>query len=253
MSRRVHNTYIVNGWALEHTPAEKLSTAGRTTLIKDMAIKELEHFYIENSYGGNQDWFRSFMMRLGGCGAETACDSSIYFALHRGIDKAYPFDAHHLTKKDYVSFAHIMEKYLWPRMSGIDRLDIFTEWYGKYLADRGVDSIAMDKLDGTEPYEAATAAIKNQIDAGWPVPTLILNHRDRAYSDYNWHWFLINGYDERGGGGSCERSADWLTGAQTPSMLVKAVTYSSYRWLDLRRLWNTGHIRRGGLVLFREK
>jgi hypothetical protein len=33
-------------------------------------------------------------------------------------------------------------------------------------------------------------------------------------------------------------------------MLVKAVTYSSYEWLDLRRLWDTGHIRRGGLVLF---
>ena len=246
-----------------------------------MARKELDHFYIENSYGGNQDWFRSFMMRLGGCGAETACDSSIYFALHRGITAAYPFDAHNLTRKDYVDFAHIMEKYLWPRMSGIDRLDIFTEWYGKYLADRGVDSIAMDKLDGTESYEAAAAAIKSQIDAGWPVPTLILNHRDRAYSDYNWHWFLINGYDgrsaggsvdigdggsgkrsdggsgERGVDGSGERSDDGsaggLNGDQTPSMLVKAVTYSSYRWLDLGKLWDTGHIRRGGLVLFREK
>ena len=74
-----------------------------------------------------------------------------------------------------------------------------------------------------------------QIDAGYPVPTLILNHRDRKYADYNWHWFLINGY---------EVSDDQST------VLVKAVTYSSYEWLDLRRLWNTGHIRRGGLVLF---
>ena len=37
--------------------------------------RELEHFRIGDSYGGNQDWFPTFMMRIGGCGAETACDS----------------------------------------------------------------------------------------------------------------------------------------------------------------------------------
>ena len=200
-----------------------------------MNKKELEHFYIGDSYGGNQDWFRSFMMRIGGCGAETACDSSLYFALNLGIEGIYPFDTAGLSKRDYVDFAHIMEKYLWPRMSGIDRTEIFVSGYAKYLEDRGVDCISMTTLAGTEPYEAAAAAIKTQIDAGYPVPTLILNHRDRRFSDYNWHWFLINGYDIRPDDGT---------------MYVKAVTYSSYEWLDLRRLWDTGHIRRGGLVLF---
>ena len=200
-----------------------------------MRRRELEHFCIGNSYGGNQDWFRSFMMRIGGCGAETACDSSLYFALNLGIEGIYPFDVHRLSKRDYVDFAHIMEKYLWPRMSGIDRTEIFVDGYAKYLRDRGVDSVSMTTLEGTEPYEAAAEAVMRQIDAGYPVPTLILNHRDRKYADYNWHWFLINGY---------EVSDDQST------VLVKAVTYSSYEWLDLRRLWNTGHIRRGGLVLF---
>lgn len=175
------------------------------------------------------------MMRIGGCGAETACDSSLYFALNLGIEGIYPFDVHRLSKRDYVDFAHIMEKYLWPRMSGIDRTEIFVDGYAKYLRDRGVDSVSMTTLEGTEPYEAAAEAVIRQIDAGYPVPTLILNHRDRKYADYNWHWFLINGY---------EVSDDQST------VLVKAVTYSSYEWLDLRRLWNTGHIRRGGLVLF---
>ena len=200
-----------------------------------MRRRELEHFYIGNSYGGDQGWFRSFMMRIGGCGAETACDSSLYFALNLGIEGIYPFDVHRLSKRDYVDFAHIMEKYLWPRMSGIDRTEIFVDGYAKYLRDRGVDSVSMTTLEGTEPYEAAAEAVMRQIDAGYPVPTLILNHRDRKYADYNWHWFLINGY---------EVSDDQST------VLVKAVTYSSYEWLDLRRLWDTGHIRRGGLVLF---
>ena len=201
-----------------------------------MSKRELEHFCIGNSYGGSQEWFRSFMMRIGGCGAETACDSSLYFALNLGIEGIYPFDAHRLSKRDYVDFAHMMEKYLWPRMSGIDRTEIFVNGYAKYLRDRGVDSISMTTLEGTEPYEAAAEAIRRQIDAGYPVPTLILNHRDRRLADYNWHWFLINGYDVQDQG----------------TMLVKAVTYSSYEWLDLRRLWDTGHIRRGGLVLFSE-
>lgn len=48
--------------------------------------RELEHFKIGSSYGGNQDWFRTFKMRMGGCGAETACDSSLYFALHKGVE-----------------------------------------------------------------------------------------------------------------------------------------------------------------------
>ena len=194
---------------------------------------ELEHFYIGSSYGGNQDWFRTFMMRIGGCGAETACDSSLYFALHRGVEGIYPFDAEHLTRREYVDFAYVMEPYLKPRMSGIDRLDIYVDGYSAYLRDRGVEGIGMEMLDGGEPYEKAAEALKRQIDDGFPVPTLVLNHKDRSLSDYVWHWFLINGYDERGG-----------------RLMAKAVTYSSYRWLDFERMWDTGYSYKGGLILY---
>ena len=198
--------------------------------------KELEHFYIGSSYGGNQDWFRTFMMRIGGCGAETACDSSLYFAIHRDIENIYPFDKNDLTKADYVKFAHMMEKYLWPRMSGINRVDIFIEGYAAYLKDRGIRNIEMEELSGSEPYENAAAAMIRQIDNGYPVPLLILNHRDRSLKDYVWHWFLITGYDIPDG---------------TEEIRVKAVTYSGYQWLDLRKLWDTGYMNRGGAVLYR--
>ena len=92
----------------------------------------------------------------------------------------------------------------------------------------------MTPLDGTEPFDAASAAIVQQIDQGCPVPTLILNHRSKDFRDYVWHWFLINGYDET-----------------DDAFLVKAVTYSRYEWLDLRALWDTGYERRGGFVLYR--
>ena len=197
---------------------------------------ELKHFKIGYSYGGNQDWFPTFMMRIGGCGAETACDSSLYFAIHRDIENIYPFDKNDLTKADYVKFAHMIEKYLWPRMSGINRVDIFIEGYAAYLKDRGIRNIEMEELSGSEPYEKAAAAMIRQIDNGYPVPLLILNHRDRSLKDYVWHWFLINGYDRPDG---------------TEDIRVKAVTYSGYQWLDLRKLWDTGYMNRGGAVLYR--
>lgn len=196
--------------------------------------KELEHFRIGISYGGNQDWFRTFMMRIGGCGAETACDSSLYFALHKGVKDIYPFDYENISRDDYVEFAHMMEKYLWPRMSGIYKTSIYVEGYSKYLRDRGVDCISMYTLEGNAPYEIAAETVKKQIDDGYPVPMLVLNHRDRSLRDYMWHWFLINGYNEA-----------------EDTMMVKAVTYSRYQWLDLGRLWDSGHSSKGGLVLYR--
>ncbi len=195
---------------------------------------ELEHFRIDNSYGGNQDWFPTFMMRIGGCGAETACDSSIYFALHRGLSKIAPENAAGLTREEYVSFAYEMKPYLSPRMSGIDRLDIFTEGYSEFLSDRGETRLSMTEFDGNEPYESAREVVKKQIDGGYPIPTLILNHKNNLYADYVWHWFLINGYDDT-----------------RDEFSVKAVTYSGYRWLSLKGLWNTGYQRRGGFVLYK--
>ena len=195
--------------------------------------RELEHFMIGSSYGGNQDWFRSFKMRMGGCGAETACDSSLYFALYKGVKGIYPFDAENLSKDEYVDFAHIMEKYLWPRLGGINKVEIFIDGYSKYLEGRGVTCIGMEKFDGKEPYEVAAAAVKKQIDAGYPIPMLNLNHKEKEFKDFVWHWFLINGYEE----------AD-------DTLLVKVVTYSTFLWLDFKKLWDSGYTNKGGLVIY---
>ena len=197
---------------------------------------ELDHFYIGDSYGGNQDWFPTFMMRIGGCGAETACDSSVYFALHRGLTEIAPGNASDLTREGYVRFAYEMKPYLSPRSTGIDRLDIYIDGYAQYLRDRGETRLDMSPLHGTEPYETAEEAVRYQIDHGYPIPTLVLNHRNKKYRNYVWHWFLLNGYDDSG-----------------DMFKVKAVTYGSCKWLDLGELWNTARERRGGFVLYHIK
>ncbi|MGI6203990.1 MAG: hypothetical protein ACOYJH_01715 [Anaerovoracaceae bacterium] len=198
--------------------------------------KELEHFYIGSSYGGNQDWFRSYMMRLGGCAAETACDSSVYFALHKGMKEMVPFDPEKITKKDYVDFSEIMKPYLRPRWSGINTLEIYMDGYARYMRDAGAHGIRMDGLEGGEPVRKAKQAVIDRIDRGFPVPCLILHHKAIEMDFYVWHWFLLNGYDAEDG--------------ENGRMSVKAVTYSSYRWLDFDVLWDSGYKNKGGIIIY---
>lgn len=201
-----------------------------------LKIKELKHFMIGYSYGGNQDWFRSYMMRLGGCGAETACDLSIYLKMYKGKEEAYSRDTANITRPEYVEFAHEMKKYLWPRMMGIDKTSTWISGYGKYLNDRGVSGIEMHTIEGDAPYAEAEEVFRGQIDKEIPVPCLTLRHKDKTFGDYNWHWFLLNGYKV-------------VRTGEENRLMVKAVTYSEYEWLDFERLWNTGYDNKGGLVL----
>lgn len=191
--------------------------------------KELPHYKTGSSYGGNQEWFSDFMMRIGGCAAETACECCIYFDKYKGTS-LYPFDKNNITKSDYRHFGDIMKPYLRPRMSGIDRLSIYIDGFGAYLKDRG-STITLSGIEGSESAEFAKSALKNQIDSDIPVPFLCLYHKNRRFKDYEWHWFLINGYEQFGG-----------------TMMVKAVTYSSWEWLDFDELWNSGKTRKGGLI-----
>lgn len=217
--------------------------------------KELEHHYIEGSYGGNQEWFTGPMMKLGGCGAETACECSIYFDMHYGTH-LYPFDINNLTIADYKKFGAIMKPYLSPRMTGIDRLDIFIDGYNSYIKDRNIN-IRMSEFSGEEDVESAIEIVKKQIDRGLPIPMLMLNHRDKRFKDYDWHWFVVNGYCEGTkapppgpwAGAGCEASNSVSPDGST-RFYIKTATYSEWDWFDFRDFWDTGFERKGGLVIF---
>ena len=91
----------------------------------------------------------------------------------------------------------------------------------------------MRPLYGNRSAAEAESALKGQIDKGLPVPCLLLKHKKRSFKDYEWHWFLLTGYE-----------------IQQNTCMVKAVTYGSWEWLDLGELWDTGFQRRGGLVVY---
>ena len=197
--------------------------------------KTLPHFYIGSSLGGQQEWYSrltDFGMNVGGCAAITACDCAICFERYFGLRGLYPFDSSRLTREDYLRFGKLMEPYLYPRWSGVDKLKLYLDGFGRFLKDRGVE-IKMTGWSGENTAADTWQVIRRQIDSGVPIPCLILNHQSPTLQDYVWHWFLLNGYE-----------------ASDTEARVQAVTYGVGRWFDFETLWDTGYQRKGGLILF---
>ena len=150
--------------------------------------KLLNYFTIDDAFGGNQDWFTNIVMHIGGCAAATACDSCIYFAKYMGMEFLYPYDIEELSKEDYKKFSQIMKPYIRPRVNGVKKLEWYIEGFEKYLRDVCDEArvkqmpvqdsgIGMEGFAGEHPYEEAAERIRGQIDAGLPVPYLMLRHK----------------------------------------------------------------------------
>lgn len=195
----------------------------------------LEYFSVDGAVGGNQEWFRNVVMYMGGCAAVTACDCCIYFALRNSWDCLYPFDVEHLNQEDYIRFGMEMKPYLKPRVGGVKKLSMFIEGFGNYLRDRmgGDIPFRMKGFSGKHTIREAVEAIKKQIDAGFPVPYLMLRHKNTEYKDFVWHWFVCYGYEET--------EVDFL---------ITVATYGEAATFSLAELWDTGCEEKGGLILF---
>ncbi|MBQ7263626.1 MAG: hypothetical protein IJR14_07880 [Synergistaceae bacterium] len=193
--------------------------------------KELSYVRIEGSLGGSQDWLRERDMHRGGCAAVTACDLCIHLALHDGSRCLYPYDVERLDKESFIRFAQDMKPYLAPRYHGVDFLEIYLCGLSQYWHDTGYAGMRAEGLAGSAPFSAAEEAIRSQLDAGLPIPYLMLYHQDPALGDLEWHWFNLIGYEDVRDG-----------------LLVEVVTYGEPQWIGLRQLWETGEERRGGLI-----
>ena len=203
-------------------------------LIGDHTMKkELPHFKIGSAYGGTQEWCPTYWMNIGGCAAITACDCSIYFELYKNFHGLYPYDINAISQADYVDFAYVMEPYLKPRESGIDRLDIYIDGFSQFRSNHNALNITLEPWEGTNSLEATKDIIIQQIDNGWPIPCLTLLHQHPSMEDYVWHWYIINGYEQFDN-----------------TLMVKTVTYGTWRWFDLATLWDTGKSPKGGLIIF---
>ena len=198
-----------------------------------MLTNELPYFYIGKAYGGCQTWCSTWAMREGGCGAVTACDCRIYLARYKGMTELYPYDAEKVNREDYVHFAEQdMHPYLYPRSTGIDKLETYIDGFTGYLQKQGNSTLKLQPWSGDESLEDTKAILCRQIDQGMPVPCLTLHHKNPLMKPYVWHWYLLTGY---------QRFED--------TFLAKVVTYGQWRWMDLSVIWDTGCSRKGGLIL----
>lgn len=195
--------------------------------------KELPYFNIEECRGGCQNWFFDPMMKLGGCAAIAACETCIYLSLYKGIKGLYPFDIQKLNKKDYLRFCKEMKPYLRPRIQGIDTLELFMGGFRGYLDNSEISCISMEGFSGKLPVKHAETAVRRQLDAGLPIPFLLLNHKNRAFRDFVWHWFMVAGYEDSGSG-----------------FYVRTITYGKELYLPLSELWNTEYDKKGGMILY---
>lgn len=202
--------------------------------------KQLDYFSIDGAVGGNQEWYRNLVMYMGGCAAATACDCCIYFALRKGLRNLYPFDIENLNKEDYIQFGMKMKPYLRPRVGGVKKLSMFIEGFGAYLGDLAEEAgnngfmYRMEEFSGKHTAEEAAKAIKGQIEAGFPVPYLMLRHKNPEYKDFVWHWFLCYGYEEK-----------------EEDFIITVATYGEAAAFSLKDFWDTGYEERGGLILYR--
>ena len=197
--------------------------------------KELSYYSIDQSYGGNQNWFRDLMMKLGGCGAATACDTCISLGLHKNMKSLYPYDLNKISKEDYIRFAMVMKPYLRPRMQGINTLKLFIDGFSKYLSQNYDNGIRLEAFPGDNTLNKAKEVIHAQIDQKLPIPFLLLRHKSYTMKFLVWHWFLIIGYEEF-----------------SEEFYIKIATYGKYHWLSLKELWDTGFRERGGMVILRD-
>ena len=199
-------------------------------------LKELDYFWVGEEYGGRQSLLPDMIMRFAGCAAVTACDSLIYMTLYKNLKNLCPFSTDQLRGRDYVAFFKTVKPYLRPRLMGINRLEIFVAAFKKFLKEHGTFFLDVLPWSGDHDEQNTVETIKQQIDRGFLIPYLLLHHKNPYFENYEWHWFLLTGYDEKPDG----------------RFLVKAVTYGAYEWLDFAKLWNTGYDRKGGLILFKE-
>ena len=199
-------------------------------------LKELDYFWVGEEYGGRQSLLPDVIMRFAGCAAVTACDSLIYMTLYKNLKNLCPFSTDQLRGRDYVAFFKTVKPYLRPRLMGINRLEIFVAAFKKFLKEHGTFFLDVLPWSGDHDEQNTVETIKQQIDRGFLIPYLLLHHKNPNFENYEWHWFLLTGYDEKPDG----------------RFLVKAVTYGAYEWLDFAKLWNTGYDRKGGLILFKE-
>ena len=160
-------------------------------------------------YGGSQDWFPDGWKRMSGCGATAGAGAAAVLAanvpgaqalagpLAEAIGGNPPESCGSVPKAAYVDLMLEMFSRMTPKMMGYPYAGKWGRAFRTYAGEKGVAAEA-DVYDRWERWQDAFAFVKTHIDAGIPVPMLVLYHRAPEMQDEIWHWILVTGYEEPG-------------------------------------------------------
>ena len=140
----------------------------------------IDYLLIDNYYyGGNQDWYNSYIKRLAGCGPTTASTITMY-----ELNKNY-------SKKEFIKLMNDLWNYITPGMMGVDSVEKYQKGYDKYLKDNKLD-ISKSKvlyLDNSTIIDIENY-LTEALNSNHPVAFLNLNNGSEKEID-SWHWTTI--------------------------------------------------------------
>lgn len=194
--------------------------------------RELDFFLVDGMhYGGDQNWGRHLIMRMGGCSTVTACELSVCLAQSddtlRGL---LPFDPASISKEDFLAFFEEVFQFIHPGVYGLTDVCKYAGKFREFALSRGID-LKLEVLPGSADREEAARFIRRNIDSGRPVAYLMLKHADPAFDEFEWHWFTVTGYEDT-----------------DAAMILTVATYGKKFTMPFDDAWATGHRWKGGIA-----
>lgn len=194
--------------------------------------KELDFIRIDGAYGGDQNWFSDRFMRLAGCSAVCASEACAYLAgRFPNLSRLYPGDPRSIRKEEFVSFMQSVYQYITPGFMGMSSIKRFKKCFTEYAYSVGAD-VRILLLGGDAPAGEAKRFLTRALDADYCALYLLLTHKDPEMDEFTWHWFTLTGYEMNG-----------------ETIMVDFATWGKKHTLPFEKLWNTGTLSRGGMVL----
>ncbi|MBQ1376159.1 MAG: hypothetical protein IIY69_07745 [Clostridia bacterium] len=141
-------------------------------------------------FGGDQEWYRTRLQRLAGCGATTGSSIFMYEKRKRGAEV--------YTKKEFLSLMNEMWECITPGNRGVDSVDMFAAGFEKFLKGKSIPHEGRRALEVPQnkhkrPSKAvAFAFLKEALENDTPVAFLNLGCGMERRLD-SWHWVTITG------------------------------------------------------------
>ena len=140
-------------------------------------------------YGGNQEWYKTYLKRLSGCGPTTASNIVMYEIRKNNIS---------FNKNDFLRLMNSMWNYITPGIMGVNKADMYIKGFNKYIENHDINlnnykhyHFDKNNINKDELYNF----LKTALEDDHPIAFLNLDNGNE-YLLEAWHWVMIVGIDK---------------------------------------------------------